>query len=73
MSQVSEKINTWLFTVAAQKGAIQLAIAIIAMVGVDKLGGVDVPTAQKVIVGVIIGALNIVRNWLKVKQGVKLL
>ena len=63
-------VGDWLFLVAARKGLTQMAVALLALIGADHLGGVDVDTSQKVLIAVGIGLLNVLRNWLKVKRGV---
>ena len=64
------KVGEWVFRLAAKKGAVQAAASLVALIGADNLGGVDTTTAQKVLVAVLVGLLNVLRNWLKVKRGV---
>ena len=63
-------VGDWLFLVAAKKGLTQVVVALLALIGADQLGGVDLETSQKVLIAVGIGLLNVLRNWLKVKRGV---
>lgn len=65
------KVNEWLFGIAARKGATQAVVALLGLIGSEQLGGVDTTTAQKVLVAVILGVLNVLRNWLKVKVGMQ--
>ena len=63
------KVSEWLWQIAAKKGVVQGVSTLIALVGADNLGGVDTTTAQKVLVAVLVGLLNVLRNWLKQAKG----
>ena len=62
-------VGEWLVGTAVRKGAVQAAASAIALVGIDQFGGVETTTVEKVIVALVIGLVNVLRNWLKVKVG----
>jgi len=63
-------VGEWVFGIAAKKGAVQVASSLLALIGADQFAGVDTTTVQKVLIALIVGLLNIGRNWLKVAKGV---
>jgi hypothetical protein len=65
----TETVGNWLFGVALKKGATQGAIALITLVGADVFKGIELSTVQQVLAALVVGLLNVLRNWLKVKVG----
>jgi hypothetical protein len=64
------KVGDFLWFLALKKGAVQAATALIALVGTEAFAGVDTTIVQKVILALVVGLINVGRNWLKVAKGV---
>ena len=60
----------WLFRVAAKKG-IQKAIQTFLAAYGSHLAGAGITVDQSALIAALVGLLEVARNWLKVKQGVK--
>ena len=67
------KVQDFLWYIALKKGAVQASTALLALVGTDAFAGLDTTTVQKVTLALVVGLINVGRNWLKVKKGVSAL
>lgn len=60
----------FLWTLAISKGIKRFIASLIALVGVSKLSRWGITIQQDALAAAVIGGLEVLRNWLKVKQGV---
>lgn len=64
-------IKDFLWKIALRKGVTQAVISWLGLIAADSsMQGVDLSAAQEVLLAVVVGSLNTLRNYLKHKQGI---
>lgn len=62
----------WLWTLAAKKAITRVVQTFLAAYG-SHLAGAGITVDQSALIAALVGGLEVLRNWLKVKQGIRFL
>jgi len=77
LDELKQKATTWLLSIAIKKAIPKVVMAVTAVIGAKYLPllesygvKVDLNALQTALVGLLVGGLDMVRNYLKVKTGI---